>query len=172
MRSNFPPEPVETDLSRGGARPRGLEDTGCDAQTRVGCHDFHAGHPLSHLTTLSGGDVTVLAVIVVHGRDLKPGLVCQRFGGPEVSEETAIARNDWEIRGGGRGGNWRVRPWSMVFSRICSGERKSAKGDTEIEIGEDELDAVVLCQFLSFVGKDYLQPLTLVKVMSPTEWKG
>ena len=70
MRPNLSPEPVETDFSTRGSCTRCLKDARCDAQAGICCYDFHAGYPFSDLATLPCSDVAMLAMVIVHSRDL------------------------------------------------------------------------------------------------------
>lgn len=54
MRPHVPPEPIQTDLTRRGPRPRDLEDARRGAQAHVCGHDFSAGHPLGKLAAVLG----------------------------------------------------------------------------------------------------------------------
>lgn len=140
MRPHVAPEPIQPDLPRRRPRPRQLEDALRHAEPRVGRDDLDARDPLGDFGAQAGGQVAAgcvfgrVAEAGVDEGDLVAGVVGQGFGGAEVGEEGAVAGEDGELGGGGRGGVGCVGPGPGVFVGVgcCVVER--AEGDADVEV--------------------------------------
>lgn len=151
MRPDIPPEPIQPHLRRRRPRPRHLKHAPRDPQRRLCRHHLDASHQLRKLAALARrqlvpvvpGDVVVVGRVQLRGRH--PHAVRQRFGGGERGVEAAVALEDGELVKGRGFGVAAVGPGARGGAGVVGGLGEGALGDAEVEVGEDELDAVLSC---------------------------
>lgn len=141
MRPDIPPEAIQPHLPGRRPRARRFKHPPRDPQGRIGRHDLDARDPLRDLSPLRRRDVSLRAVVGVDVGDFGAGEVGEGFGGAEVREEGAVAREDVGFGCGGGGGGGGVGPRAGVFGCVGGGEGEGAECDADVEVGEDELDA-------------------------------
>ena len=147
VRSNIPPEPIQTHFGSRRSRSRHLKNPARNPQRRIRGHYLHAGNPFSHLAPLDRANVSFVAVVGINISNLLARLVSKCFGSSKMSEEGAVTLQDVGFRGatgGYRVGS--VRPRAGVFSGIGRGKAESAQSNANIKVGKYQLDtAMVSC---------------------------
>lgn len=134
MRPDISPKPIQTHLTSRRPRSRHFKHPARHPQRRIRGHHLHARHPFGDFPPLGGGDVPLLATVVVDRCDLQAGDIGESFGGAEVCEEGAVALEDIRFFDAFGDGVRGVRPEAGVFGGVVGGEGESAQGDADVEV--------------------------------------
>lgn len=150
MRPHIPPEAIQPNLPRRRPRTRNLKNPRRNSKRLIRRHNLDTGDPLRNLAALRSCEIALHTSGLVDGVDFCAGDIGKRFCGAQVCEEGAVALQDvglFGARGGGVGG---VGPGTRVLRGVGGGEVEGAEGDADVEVGEDELDAVLCWRSVNF----------------------